>query len=110
MTPTELNKRIRAGEFFWVETEATAASILCRERQALKARTVTSQVKEDAFVASGREDALPGDKVKIQVRTPGTRRVQVKTDIGWHYAIRVRPAGGDWVLLSGEGRMDGVLN
>lgn len=109
MTPTQLNKRIRAGEFFWVETgESTNGRT--SEYQALQARTVTETVTEECLVSDTREQALPDDKVKIKIKRPGQRRVKVETERGWFFATRVRPAGGDWISLSGEGRMDRAIN
>ncbi len=110
MTPTELNKRIRDGEFFRVETGKNSSNGLPSELQALKARTITEKVMEEATIPDTREGAVLGDKVTIQVSRPGERHVQIHTAQGWIYATRVRPASGEWICIFGEGRMDRALN
>jgi hypothetical protein len=78
MTPSLLNKAIRAGEFFYVRNPRKPHGHL-HHLVVKKAKTVTKDRK---------------------------RLVKVQTDFGWHFADKVRRAGSfDWIELDGEGVM-----
>lgn len=82
MTPTELNKQIRAGAFFYLvkseQTLDTLADVI------LKAKTVTKD---------------------------GQRRVKLLTKAGWIWATEVRRSGSfERITLDGEGPMIRWMN
>lgn len=82
MTPTQLNKEIRAGAFFYLVTSDERPSTIADV--VIKAKTVTKD---------------------------GQRRVKLLTQAGWTWATQVRRSGSfDLITLDGEGPMTRWMN
>lgn len=83
MTPTQINKAIRAGQIFYVKD----------------------------LLAKPPKNELIVERAKTITNKSGLRRVKVETMIGWLFATEVRRAGSfEPITLDGEGPMTRWMN